>query len=240
MALHNMTVDFLNYKINKLKKEIDSIKYEYSKYLEDNPEIIEKLEVVRRNMICYHQNKILCDIISEMVNSVEHNLIIDGHNKTKKINNSEQPQFYFDKSIITYIESISNTQQQEFSRAYYYHFAMADSYLQAGMSALSKIEDKLPKAYKLGNKVMKKTHKHNKYVNIYNNIIPMDFGNYDKPIEKGLSEDESFKLISNLDTYTQQLARKNLTSDKMQLANLRYSKEKFFSKMDYIKRTMEQ
>lgn len=232
-------LDILTYRIDKLKKEIYSGLQNYNDYLHNNLDIINKLLSLKKNMIEYHQNKIIAESIKKAnKNNYTFDLIDRWQEKDKTKNTSEQPVVNFDRQTISYIDAITNPTQQGFTRAYYYHIVLTDAYLQAAMNILTALEKKLPTAYRLGKDVIKKTNKHNQLCLKYNSLSPAKYGRTEKQYEDGLQHNEIFNLIYDFNTYCRQIAKERLNASELHLNDLKYSKEKFIQLVENTTSTM--
>lgn len=242
-AFINHQLHMLDKKIKEKMKKFEKASKEYYEYMENNPDVRRGLELIKKYLIGYNKHQMMYKELTSCIDTEKYKIIQMFHNSLPE-NNSLTFTPQFSKSAINYIEQLKSEEIKRLLRGYYYHYAMAKSYLQSAMNNLDlyQEEEKLSTAFKLINRANDLTLQINKFVDKYNNICPMDFG-YDKKerveeFSKKGSNGIIFHMLNDMEPYTKSIAKASMSDNDLKIENLTMSKDWFKGMMDFATRTM--
>ena len=242
-AFINHQLHMLDKKIEEKMKKFRKASKEYYDYMENNPDVISGLELIKKYLIGYNKHQMMYKELTSCIDTEKYKMLqLFHHHLPENTGLTFTPQF--SKSAINYIEQLKSEEVKRLLRGYYYHYAMAKSYLQSAMNILDvqQEEEKFSTAFKLINRANDLTLQINKFVDKYNNICPMDFG-YDKKekveeFSKKGSNGMIFHMLNDMEPYTKSIASADLTDKDLKIENLTMSRDWFQGMMDFAKRTM--
>ena len=239
MSNKECQIAMISKKISNLEKNYRESSAKLLKYLEENPDFLSGLEVVKNYMISYHKHKRLCSEIMAPLSAAEYNGVKtfrDHLNKTEKA--STQPNF--NQNIVDSLEKSSNNPEfKRILRGYYYHHVMSQTNLQHAMKALDELTNtgKPQQVYKLIMDANNNSKHINKQIKKYNKLARELYYSQNiiiakKPeIKEFYLTDENnnmiYKMLTDLESYTSTLEIYSTPDNEFELGQLRMSKNQF-------------
>lgn len=231
-AFTNNQLHMLDKKIKEKERKLLKASKEYYEYMDNNPDVRNGLEIIKRYLIAYNKHKIMYEELASCIDTEKYKLLrLFHHHLPENTSLSFTPQF--SKGATDYIEHLKSDEIKRLLRGYYYHYAMAKSYLQAAMNNLDaqQEEEKISKAFKLVNRANDLTLQINKFIDKYNKICPMDFGfeikGKIKEFSKRGDNEVVFHMLNEMEPYTRLIAKSELSEKQLMISNLALSNEKF-------------
>ena len=239
MSNKECQIAMISKKIANLEKNYKEFSDKLLKYLEENPDFLSGLEVVKNYMISYHKHKRLCSEIMSPLPLAEHNAVkIFRDHLIKNEKASTQPNF--NQNIIDSLEKSSNNPEfKRILRGFYYHHIMSQTNLQRAMKALDELTNtgKPQQVYKLIMDANDCSRNINKQIKKYNKLARELYYAQDMKIDKKSEITEFYlinetnnmiyKMLTDPEAYTSTIEIYSTPDSEFELGQLRMSKERF-------------